>query len=504
MNNHNLKKDSIALHGTNSHSDSICELNKINFSFKPTTSFAEFYQMIRTLNTRLSTYEIKIIYKFLDGKTIGDFSNTRWNNFYQLFMSPFLACDKDDDCLLNKEELDECLGNEDMSIIKEYESKGYREAELIDEIIFSLDYMKHGGLTFADYLILKRIVIGYRQYQDNGKLDKKAFFSAIRTTFMNNLIDEMDAEIIFRLGINLMYDPTVEEEQIDLMQYFEICRLVNSYFNYGVTIGEGFLTRDILTKRFESSRYPSKMTPIMYDAFFNLFSEDINLKTKYDSTKLDPNTIKFEDYITIEFWANIFLKYANTTRDITFPSIDKQGFKSLVKTDRHFRKNYWKYIAYSNFEDYSDIDKVVLPATNITDFDFLTNFQINFIQTGTGMKKKEKTDMKTSVFDTLQLQTKSKSLFDLQIDDDTDDEAENADNQQENPYDSPDFQDLLSKSMKYYFTILDLNINNYLTFEEFIVFIKYLNVYDKLNKHNKDKRGILSTSSVNSIYAFNP
>ncbi len=61
-----------------------------------------------------------------------------------------------------------------------------------------MDYLKEGGLNLSNYLLLKKMVIGYRQYHVNGLLDKDTFFSAIKTTFVDKRIDDVDSEIIFK------------------------------------------------------------------------------------------------------------------------------------------------------------------------------------------------------------------------------------------------------------------------------------------------------------------
>jgi hypothetical protein len=468
------------------------------------------------------------MYKFLDSKSLGYFTNKRWANFYNLFVNPFIECDKNNDCLLNNEELKECFSSrEDMKVVESYMSDRFNMEILVEEIITSLDFMKIGGLNLSNYLLLKRIVIGFRQYHVMGYLDKETFYSALKTTFMDHILDEVDSEIAFRIALNLMFEK-IKNYSLDFAQYFEICRLVNSFLSYGVNLGEGFITKDQLLRNYEGERIPSKLNSLMFEKYFDLFSEDFKLDVKTDSTKFDPNTLRFEDHAVLEFWANIFRNYTDPA--FTIPTLNITGFKNLFLTNKYVRKKYFIYIAYSNFEDYDKINATAVNTSNITDFDFLTNFGSSFLETNIEMhlgkleiknklriRNKNRlrkntnakilaSDKSSSVFSSLsstsgKSMSMSTSLFDLKLTDDEDgsngsknDKGENLDKSSES---QTDLNALVDSALQYYFNILDLNINNYITYEEFVIFLKYIRLFDRLNKDNSDKRGVLKSNCVN-------
>jgi hypothetical protein len=526
---------------------STCDLNKINFSWIPQTSYSDFFLYIKNYMTKLSAFEIKNIYKFLDNKSYGYFTNNRWNNFYNLFVSPFIKNDSDNDCLLNEEELKSCFSGEDMNMVETYMPEEFDIDSLVQEIIFSLDNKKSGGINLNNYLLLKKIIIGFRQYHVSGFLDKETFFSSVKTTFVDKNIDEMDSEISYRIAISLMYEK-IKDFQINFIQYFEICRLMNSFLSYGVGISDGFITRDQLMTNYQSEKFPNKLNNIIFEKYFSLFDDDKSLNINLDTTQFDPNTIRFEDLATLEFWANIFIKHIDTTENI--PCLNITGFKDLFEKERYVRKKYWVYIAYSNFEDYSKINDTSINPTNITDFDFLNNFENTFLETYSEytLKKlkikknnlrKEKFNLRnkenlyikdkyqftnkdkfnsmnaknsyskshshseSSVFDKFNLQDKLnaksgsqvKSVFDLKLNDE--------DSKSDKPSDSSsNITGLLDQALDNYFYMLDLNFSKFMTFDEFIIFIKYLRIFERLNKNNYDKRGVIKSNCVNCKYFY--
>lgn len=488
-----------------------CDLNQINFAFIQRTSYSDFFVATKNLNTKLGLFELKNIYKFLDAKTLGYFTSSRWTSFSNLFLNSFIACDTDNDCIINESELSTCLASNDTKVITDYISDGFSQDTMVKEIIYSLDVVKNGGLNLDNYLLFKKIVIGFRQFNVDGKLEKDTFYSALKVSFIDKLIDQLDSELAFRMAINLMFD-TINNYKLNFMQYFEICRLANSFFTFGYSIGEGFITKDQVVNNFEGARYPTKLNTYMYEEYFNLFNEDKDLNVIPDNTKLDPLSLRFEDFSTLEFWANIFTNYTDPTQ--TIPSLNMTGFKDLFLTNKYMRMKYWVYIAYSNFQDYASISNSTIAASNITDYDFLTNFNLNFVEVKT---KKKSNFLKTSVFEKLgtlsssknnlrgksQSRTGFKSLFQIQLENqqDSSSASSGAAGDSSSSSDAAAFQEkmkpLVEPALEYYYPILDLNYNGYISFDEFIVIIKYLRMYDKLNKNNLDTRGILPSICVN-------
>lgn len=348
----------------------------MNFAAAPITSFTEFFPVVKNIWGRLNSFDIKNIFRFLDSDNIGYFTSKRWNNFNNLFLNPFIECDVDQDCILSEGELNICFDREDMKIVvdnlPEYMPKEY----LIREIITSLDTKNYKGINFNNYLLLKKIIIGYRQFNVMGRIDATAFYSAIKTTFIDKLIDQVDSDLAFRVGVSLMYDQ-INYFQMTFLQFFEICRIINAYISHDLSIGEGFLTKENLLHNFENDRFPSKINKIMLDDYFMNFEGDKQLNIENHS-QFPTNALRFEDYAVLEFYANIFKNYTDTA---SFgQKLNSTGFVSLFSTNKYIRKKYLVYISYSNFEDTSKMNLSNHQVTNITDYDFITNFRSEFLE----------------------------------------------------------------------------------------------------------------------------
>jgi hypothetical protein len=405
-----------------------------------------------------------------------------------------MKCDVDSDCLLNPQELTKCFENSDMMPITQNLPKSSPLAVMVKEIIFSLDSNKKGGINLSDYILLKKIIIGFNQYNVHGMLEKDTFFSALKTTFVDFLIDELDAEIAFKVALNLMlFDGTLK---ISFPIYFEICRLVNMYLAFGVTIGEGFITKEQILRNYENIVYPSKLNFQYLKKYFSIFdddfsdpiisgSADLSSSEPLSPTAFDENSLRFEDFTNLEFWANIFTNYTITS------SLNATGFTELITKNKYIHPDFLKYLGYSNFEDLSKIQIEPDASSNITEIDFLNGFQIShfsFLETEIQSKKKTISE-KLNNNNQLDSKTSLKSLFELNL------EA-HLDNSQDDEKSKLSDKQIADAANKY-FSILDTDKNGQITFVEYVTLIKYLKLYQKLNKDNEDPKGIIKSNTVN-------
>ncbi len=126
------------------------------------------------------------------------------------------------------------------------------------------------------------------------------------------------------------------------------------------------------------------------------------------------------------------------------------------------------------------------------------------------MKKNSKstveTKLKTSVFNQFSVNNKmgmeseiqsessnqmlSESLFNLDLSSEEDSSQDD-----KNP-----LKTLLEPALKNYFYILDITNTGLLSFNNFLNFVKYLRLWDKLNIKNLDPRGILNSNSINGNF----
>lgn len=86
----------------------------------------------------------------------------------------------------------------------------------------------------------------------------------------------------------------------------------------------------------------------------------------------------------------------------------------------------------------------------------------------------------------------SESLFNLNLNEEDPDSSTQDDNKINNP-----LVTLLTPALKSYFNILDVTSSGFMTFNNFLVFIKHLRLWDKLNSNNPDPRGIINTNTLN-------
>ena len=162
-----------------------------------------------------------------------------------------------------------------------------------------------------------------------------------------------------------------------------------------------------------------------------------------------------------------------------------------ITKNKYIHPDFLNYLGYSNFEDLSKIQIEPDASSNITEIDFLNGFQIShfsFLETEIKSKKKTISE-KLNNNNHLDSKTSLKSLFELNLeahlDNSQDDEKSKLSDKQ------------IAEAANKYFSILDADKNGQITFEEYISLIKYLKLYQKLNKDNEDPKGIIKSKTVN-------
>lgn len=225
-------------------------------------------------------------------------------------------------------------------------------------------------------MLLKKVIIGYLQFNVQGIIDASAFHSAIKTTFIDNLIDQGDSDLAFRVGVSLMFDQ-INYFQLNFIQFFEICRIINAYISHDLPITEGFITKDNLLHNFENDRFHSKLDKHILEEYFMGFEQDKKL-VKENKNRVPSDALRFEDYAVLEFYANIFKNYTDSS---SYGSkLNSPGFINLFSTNKYIRKKYLIYISYSNFEDPTKMNQTNRHLGNIIDYDFITNQNFDFLE----------------------------------------------------------------------------------------------------------------------------
>lgn len=378
---HNLKS-----HNKNKNqdeSDSECELSSLNFSYQNTVTFPEFLFGSRRLKTKLKAPELKLLYKFIDSRNLGFFSSKRWNQFYAFFLSEFISCDTNQDCLIDKDELLACINNnEDLGIIKDTLQNDQTLEQVSQNIVHSLDYDFIGGMNIHGFLTFKRSVIGFRESEVNGLLDQESFRKAFKTAFSSLTIDNFDIDLVFHTGYYLAAK-NITDYFFDFPQFFEISRVTNNFMNYGVSIADGYLTYQDTVREAD---FPGKMNSDLFKRYYYLFeTEDIAVSNIDFATSVDPKILRFQDYASLEYWANIFTNYTETN-SLSLQRMNLTGFTTMVKEG--LRVEYQNYIAYSNFQDETSLmtDNYMI---NTTDYEFLMNIG-SFLETSNKVEYREK------------------------------------------------------------------------------------------------------------------
>lgn len=552
--------------------ETMCDSDILDFSYSLNTTYENFIFMIKTLNLKLSLPELKIVYKFLDGKSTGSFSQKRWLHFYKFFLNEFIKCDTNKDCVINDQELLNCVNNSlDLKIIllPENNDKVFKKSvfktpkDKITSIVKSLDYTNLEGINLTSFLLLKKIVISYKEVNVNNQLDKEGFKKALNIMLYDYNLDSFDIDLIFNTARQLVFKDT-NNYILSFSEYFEIGRITSNFLNYNVNISYGFLSyKDTVN----NSVVWSKMNSDYFKRYYSLYNNNIinnNKKIEIfaiaDNNEtlnnkqiiLDPMNIRYQDYAFLEYWANIFDSFIDK-ENINNKKINKNNFNMIVKNK--MKDNYQYYIAYSNFQEANNL-KSTYDKIKTTETEYLTgkisfmsiedkeslidnnknnkienNNNINDSSIDDNNKYNTKFINENSLFNNLEdnsnninfiqnkestvYSNKNKSVFNYlkNIADKTTELPFNSNtsniskNNLKNNFNYNSLLDIstldnkLNPNIDKLFDILDFSLEEYIYFDQFILLVKYLQLYEIININNTDNRGINKSSYIGKLRA---
>lgn len=480
-----------------------CGISKLNFSFTPSTSYSDFLFNLKQHQLRLNNKEMKQIYSVLDHRNLGYFTRSRWDHFVEVFLNNFITCDQNTNCGISEEELKTCIDKiEDFKVIKDYASQDNDVDSLIKNVIRSLDMEQTGEINLNSFINFKRMFVGFKNNNLNNQLDKELFMKAFKLSYNDYALDKQDLDLIFKVGSELVSKNTTS---LSFADFFEVGRITSSYLSYGIPISQGYLTyNDILN----SQHACSKMNSDYFKRYFSVIvGDDKTGIYNAFNINIDTHSLRFQDFFTLEYWANWFDMYSETD-NMGSRRLNNDGFANILKDK--LKENMKRYLAFSNFEDEKSF-KYILSPMNVTDMDFLlgksflelesaNNLSVPSLFEPNSLEWKKSLDSDND-FELTFIQNKvksHKSVFSfMKLEEAKAEELNNSSGAKAAPGEADQnkvmINELFLKGTKNYYVMLDLYDDKYIYFEAFISFIKYIQVFDYLNRNNTDIRGVINS-----------
>lgn len=495
-----------------------CQISLFNFSYQTNISFPDFLLQSKQIKHKLNNSELKLIFKFVDSRSQGYFSSKRWDHFNAFFLSEFISCDTNQNCLLDDKELEECIkSNDDLGLLNEL----YKEElpQISKNVVMSLDYHNLKEINFYSFMIFKKAVIGFRESHIQGLLDQETFRKAFKLVF--NQLESVDIDLAFHTG-RFLLSKNQTDYFYNFNQFFEISRITNNFLNYDVSISEGYLTSSDMLQGIND--VPSKMSIDLFKRYYSLFDENKEIDI---NSIIDPKALRYQDYCSLEYWANIFSNYTLSTQSY---KLDEKSFSSLISDA--LNDDFKSYIVNSNFQDEKSLnqDHYIMDAS---DYEFMINDQSSFIET------KQSFDLNSDIDSLIKIDKGFKNENENQLNfletnkypnssdhkkrlennkkseinktninnrykrkkDNKDDSSQKTDSGENLSTDKADSSSIDPEKLKTnsanYFKILNFYDQKYIYFESFITFAKYLQLYRVMNQGNSDPRGIVKSDIVN-------
>lgn len=214
----------------------------------------DFIQFFKYTLYNLTRGEAEQIFLFADIDHDDLVSSFEWDNFIQLFILPFEACDTNNDYLLDHSEFAQCFNkdpnSEFLRFRRRHETYKYRM------ILSVLETRGRDSIDFNEYLFLRKSMFGWRQCHSNAKyIAVMNFQCAFRLAVPQKYVLKTDYEMIYQTGMRMANDNSMI--QLDFLNYLRTLYVAYYFTVFGSPQENPYLDKQQFIKAVHEDKLPN-------------------------------------------------------------------------------------------------------------------------------------------------------------------------------------------------------------------------------------------------------
>jgi hypothetical protein len=214
---------------------------------------SEFLQEIRYVMYNLTRGETEQMFYFADKNKNDVVSQEEWDSFAEFYIYPFEACDNNTDYLLDENEFKVCFEMDPNLNFVNFRKEFYTDWHL--EMMGSFSTRSAYLINFADYLLMRKAMFGWRECESSATyMAKEAFQCALRKS--------LPIKYHLSSDINRFYDAglyTFGKElniQFDFIIYLRTFYFTNCFVAFSSNSDVPFIQRQSFLKSIKDDRIP--------------------------------------------------------------------------------------------------------------------------------------------------------------------------------------------------------------------------------------------------------
>jgi len=277
---------------------------------KKLVSKEKFMELVKYSALHMTRGELEQVFLTIDTKKIDEISQEQFDNFSTLIILPFEACDKSNDYLLDKAEIEACFKADPKSRFLDFRRR--YKWNLFDKITSILSSRGDKKLNFFGYLFLKKSLFAWAKCQSHNKYISLSSFKCAMQVVVQ-LHRKISPKEVYKLALKYQF----RDKALIAPDFIAFLNIIHKAFYFNVISypnRNSVIDKSNFLKALSEDRLPMNFE----EEEINIFYELLNGKAKIFNTRLinkgkvvvNGEAMDFSSFCFFVHYHNLFNKYS--------------------------------------------------------------------------------------------------------------------------------------------------------------------------------------------------
>lgn len=244
---------------------------------------AEFLEIFRYAIYQLTRGEAEQIFIFADRNKDDLIDHKEWEDFVNLYVLPFEACDSAGNYILDQKAFTSCFESDPRTKVIEFRRRYLKDKSGPRRIMDVLQTRGASKINFSDYVFFRRALYGWSECHSTAKyLSKSGFKCAMLSCVPQKYNHKLDYDLYYETGLKIASDRNLIE--MDFISYLRTAHFVYYFVTFGQPLNIPYLEKAQFLRAVNEDRLPTNFEIAEINQIYELI---------YNSNSMDFPTFSF-------------------------------------------------------------------------------------------------------------------------------------------------------------------------------------------------------------------
>ena len=216
----------------------------------------EFLEVFKYATYQLTRGEAEQLFIFADKNKDDLIDHKEWEDFVNLYVLPFEACDASKKNVLSEKEFTTCFNSDPRTKVIEFRRRYLNNKSGPKHIMDVLQTRGASKINFSDYIFYRRALYGWSECHSTAKfLSKSAFKCAMLSCIPQKYNHKLDYDVYYETGLKIASDRNLIE--MDFIAYLRTAVFVNYFVIFGQPLNTPYLEKAQFLRAVNEDRLPT-------------------------------------------------------------------------------------------------------------------------------------------------------------------------------------------------------------------------------------------------------